>query len=135
MDRLKILKEDKFLTNRILQRLSENMHYEIFKYLNVTDILQIRATNLGGYQLMSNRILRSRIKNYFKELPLDIKQPFQNDIYSSILLIFEQTGDYLLTLDGATITDRITIEFIKILRQFPQLLGINLCIYIHTIYI
>ena len=67
-DRLSKLIADKFLSSRIFKRISENMHYEIFKYLNALNLVNIRGTNLGGYQLTSNNILRSRIKNYFPHL-------------------------------------------------------------------
>ena len=63
--RLNQLKVEKFLTMKTFKELSENMHYETFKYLNCKDLLGIRSTNLGGYQLTSNILLRSRIKTIF----------------------------------------------------------------------
>ena len=34
------LRRERFLTNRIFQRISENMHYEIFKYLAANELLE-----------------------------------------------------------------------------------------------
>ena len=62
-ERLEELINNKFLTNRIFKRISENMHYEIFKYIDSETLLKTRELNLGGYQLISNPILRPRIKN------------------------------------------------------------------------
>ena len=64
--RLDEIRESKYLDNRIFIRISENMSYEIFKYMSSTDLLEIRASKLGGYQLTSNMTLRARIKNYMK---------------------------------------------------------------------
>ena len=70
--RLAILQKSQFLTKRIMERISENMHYETFKYLNSVDLVEIRGMKLGGYQLVSNKLLRSRIYNYFTWLTLDL---------------------------------------------------------------
>ena len=58
----------KYLTERVFGRISENMHYEVFKYLEAVDLLQIRSLNLGGFLLTSNPYLRPRIKNYFAHI-------------------------------------------------------------------
>ena len=63
-NRMNILPDTRFLTNRIFGRLCENLHYEIFKCLNYVELLEIRCLKLGGYELTSNITLRSRIKNY-----------------------------------------------------------------------
>ena len=46
-NRLDALKEIKFLSTRIFQTLSENIHYEMFKYLDYRDLLEVRRTKLG----------------------------------------------------------------------------------------
>ena len=96
------LQNTKFLTKRIFQRMSENMHYEIFKFINSEELLEVRAINLGGYQLTSNPILRSRIKNYFDRIPLffydiTMKKTIDKKEYKRIiLLLLQQTGNLSL---------------------------------------
>ena len=99
--RLSLLKEDRFLTHRILVRISENMHYEIFKYLNFQDLLEIRGLGLGGFQLTNNNILNSRIGRSIVELhpslslnPYDIK-----DNQNIFEFIFELTENQRLALN------------------------------------
>ena len=96
--RLAKLKESKFLTKRVFQRISENMSYEIFKYINSQDLLEIRVLNLGGYQLISNPYLRSRIKNYLKDKPYTSFTDFVNN-NERINLLFEQTNLQTLKLN------------------------------------
>ena len=67
------LQRETFLTNRIFQRISENMHYIIFKYMAAKELLEIKLTNIGGYQLTSNQLLRSRIRNYFNKIYFNLK--------------------------------------------------------------
>ena len=67
--RLEVLEGVKYLDNRIFKRISENMSYEIFKYINSGDLLEIRSLTLGGYQITSSTLLRGRIKNYLKFKP------------------------------------------------------------------
>ena len=138
-NRLNALKEEKFLTKRIFERLSENMHYEIFKFLNRKELLELRATNLGGFQLTSNKILRSRIRNYFHKL-----QPYmieKNKIYTSNLelchrlieLLFEQTGRKVLDFDEIGCKDEwINTDILtSIMKLHPDIEGINLGKYIY----
>ena len=63
-NRFTFLKKDIHLSKRVFQRISENMHYEIFKNLDCIDLLSLRGTSLGGYMLTSNNLLRTRIQNY-----------------------------------------------------------------------
>ena len=112
--RLQTTKEEKYLSNRIFKNISENMHYEIFKYLNSNELLEIRETTLGGYQLTSNKLLRSRINNYFtitniyfrgnikEKKYLDIN--LEEDVHR-IHIIFEQTGRDKLRLEGMRLKD------------------------------
>ena len=87
--------------------MSENMHYEIFKYVSSTDLLQIKLTTLGGYQLTSNRLLRSRIKNYTK--PRIIKFIFPRNIHS------EDTSYKLQILFERTELDKLALRFGKLI--------------------
>ena len=94
--RLKQLKHTKFLTYRVFQRISENMSYEIFKYVNSQDLLQIRASTLGGFQLLTNTTLRARIKNYLKDKIVSLTDLFANK--EKINFLLEQKGERLLSL-------------------------------------
>ena len=130
--RLCKLKEDKFLTEKVFERMSENMHYEIFKYMNSKDLLEIRRSKLGGYQLVSNITLRSRIRNYsiynpdmlFNEL-LTVK-----DYPQKVGFIYEQTGEEELHLENIySNSNSEQVEWgklYKILKYIPQLKGIYL---------
>ena len=163
MDRLSELKEGKFLNQRIFPRISENMHYEIFQYLGPKALLQIRAMSTGGYQLTSNQLLRSRIKNYFPKLKFNLNQklgklsilfhPKTGIIYSSIieenieininklrkrqiLLIFGQIGKEFLDLTGMNLGktgNKQLIQIIRLLQDIPEIKGINLCTHLALI--
>ena len=129
--RLKELKEHKFLTKRIFQKISENMHYEIFKNMNSTDLIHIRGISLGGYQLTSNPLLRNRIKNYFKFIEPDILEINEEllDKYKQaerILLIFEQTGKNELKFQGIKIKDNGLIQLTRVFEIIPQIKELNL---------
>ena len=97
--RLENLKEEKYLTMRVFVGVSENMHYEIFKYLSWIDLLQIKATKLGGYQLISNKILRSRIKSYIKGI---INYPTLEEDESELFYrsLYDQSENNKLTIKG-----------------------------------
>ena len=105
------------MSNRIFERVSENMHYEIFKFLNSKDLLEIRATKLGGYQLTSNLVLRSRIKNYLSKISLKYYAATiqKND------LIYEQTRQLSLVFDSSIHNDGLKYIF----EHNPQITEIN----------
>ena len=126
VERLQSSKQNKFLTSKIFGRISENLHYEIFKYMNPVDMLTTKLLNFGGYQLASNRLFRSRLANFFTKLYLDLKEINHTNI-TSINLIFEQTGQYVLECKGKLTNDNL-IAFTDILKQMPQLIGLILCI-------
>ena len=134
--RLYQLKEEKFLTQRIFRRISENMHYEVCKYLNNTDLLELRNTNRGGYQLASNPLLRSRIMNYFPITTHPFIYPkltFDGLIYQRfVTVLFEQTGKMVLDLLGFHMGKYKVFSFTKLLRKIPHLIGINLGKYIYS---
>ena len=121
-NRLDQLKEEKFLTNRMFKRISENMHYEIFKYVNSRDLLEIRGSTLGGFQLSSNKLLRSRIKNYIDKV--HAKQ-MDNEIYdlnrdgNRVKVIFEQSGGTIL--DFFAIQKNDFEYWMSVLPQNPQI--------------
>ena len=100
--RLNLLQQEKILTKRIFENISENMHYEIFKYLTSNDLLEVRFTKLGGYQLTTNKTLRPRIKNYFECIKYIIDENMEqfevNEENKKIDLIFEQTGKEILEI-------------------------------------
>ena len=94
---LEELKQHKFLTNRIFQNISENMHYEIFKNLNDSELLQIRELNRAGYQLTSNRLLRSRIGFSYLIPKINFVEDMDvEDNVAKIKLLFEQSENEIL---------------------------------------
>ena len=132
-DRLEILKSQRFLTERIFRKISENMHYEIFKYLNSKELLQIRSTKLGGFQLVSNKILRSRIKNYFDKLYFRLYDQEDLNIEKEdqrAKLIFEQSGCQVLDFGKVKIGERQVRGFVGLLKENKSILkGINIGTY------
>ena len=92
IDRLVYHKEERFLINRIFGRISENMHYEIFKYLDSRDLLEVRITKLGGFQLTSNKLLRSRITNYLDIKPILHLNAERAENIHNLRVFFEQIG-------------------------------------------
>ena len=121
------LKESKFLTKRIFKRISENMHYEIFKYTSKEDLLEIKGLSTGGYQLTTNQLLRSRIKNYFEIIKYSPDLDTADEINArNIYLIFEQTGRNKLSFEGMGVRDKGLIKFSDILKLIPDLKEINL---------
>ena len=128
-NRLDALKETKFLSTRIFRRLSENIHYEMFKYLDYRDLLEVRRTKLGGFQLTTNKILRARIKNYLPELKFKFIQTEKRNLIEEdfrIKIIFEQTGTQILNLEK-TKMDEMEFEcLIQIIKINPQINGMKL---------
>ena len=120
--RLWQLKKTKYLTQRIFSRISENISYEIFKYMNFQDLLQIRALTLGGFQLVSNTTLRARIKNYIKDKVIPLTDLFINK--RKITALFEQKGENLLSFESYDC--REINELIQNLEYIPNLQSLNL---------
>ena len=131
--RLKYLKEAKFLTQRIFRRISENMSYEIFKFLNAQDLLQIRASTLGGFQLVSNITFRAKIKNYFKEKMISSNELIANS--TKVNLLLEQTNiyssqniiEYLNLIFKYNFRDEGAIIISEVLKINQTLKNLNLC--------
>ena len=128
--RLKELKLEKYLSHRIFQRISENMHHEILKNLGNIDLLRIRETNLGGYQLTSNPLLRSRVDNYFLYSNIIIEpeedHKFSEQTVHNIETLFEQTGKEELVFTEGQMNDQKLVDFSKILRYIYELKGITI---------
>ena len=118
--RLEHLKQTKFLTQRLFPKISENMSYEIFKFMNPEDLLQIRALTLGGFQLISNTTLRARIKNYLKDKYISLTLLFENK--RKIDLLFEQKGERVLSLNSLKANEvkelNENLQFIPNLQSF-----------------
>ena len=127
-NRLTALKKERFLTKRLFRKMSENMHYEIFKNMNSEELIVIREINLGGYQLISNPILRSRIKNYFvRDYRLYFFQQINVDYYcQKIELMYEQTGNEELYLANMGIDDIQCPQLVMILKYIPQIKSLQL---------
>ena len=121
--RLKQLKDQQFLTKRIFGRISENLHYEIFKFLNAEELLEIRGINLGGFQLTSNPLLRSRIKNYLIGLKYNILSTNKiNDIQN----LFVQQGDNRLSFEGIILYNKQISKLNKMMKNTLQINELNL---------
>ena len=137
VNRMNILPNTRFLTNRIFGRICENLHYEIFKYMNYAELLEIRCLKLGGYELTSNKTLRSRIKNY----PHSFEYTFSNfDLEKEainarkIKLIFTQIGKNKLSLVNIQNNHQKIKYIAKIMKLIPEITELNLCKYICYIY-
>ena len=125
-ERLKMLKESKFLKIRILERISENMHYEIYKFLDAHELLEIRSMSLGGYELTSNKVLRSRIRNYLRINCLKYL-PNNTDIIESISLILEQTGSIFIPsqLFGTSYISLTALAYLMNIEQSQSIFEYN----------
>ena len=124
--RLEKLKTTDFLTQRVVGRMSEAMHYEIFKYLGPRDLMDVRGTKLGGYELVSNKHLRSNIKNYFPFLYIRIYKEIELDEADrKIKLIIEQTEKEVLNFEGKELKLNI-YPFLRVLKYNPHIREFNL---------
>ena len=133
--RFQSLETAKFLTYRIFPRVSENMHYEIFKYATPIDLLQVRIIKLGGFQLISNTILRSRIKNYMSNIKPIFDLNLNEDLNARrIRLLFQQTGSQRLNLNNMQITYKEIVDYSKFLMLVPKIQILNLCRLIYILY-
>ena len=97
------------------------MHYEIFKYINSKDLIEIRVIKQGGYELISNQILRSRIGNYLQNTHFNLSQNIKD--IRMINLYCEQTMGYL-KIDGRIIEIDDIIQFMNILDQIRVIKGL-----------
>ena len=126
--RLGELKEERFLSHRVFKRISENMHYEIFKFVSPIDLLGIRITNLGGYQLTSNPIMRSRITNYFTMLKcyeLDINNIDLGLGARRIRSLFECSGRQILQFRKRELGVDGGLRMAQLFRFLPEIIGLN----------
>ena len=135
--RLELLKNEKFLYKRLFMRLSENMHYEVLKYLNSEELIGLRGCNLGGFQLSSNQILRKRIGNYLGNIKPFIFHLESQQVAQFIIALFEQVNSWkLISFEEMNIE---SIQLIYLSRAFKFLPGIailklrNIYIYIYII--
>ena len=128
MSILSELQESKFQTRKLFWKISENMHYEILKYLNSTELIVIRGASLGGYQIVSNPILRARIKNYYsRNKAIRFRELVKvKECEKKMQIMLLQTGKLELNLEKMQISDQDCTELAKILEYIPQLKGINL---------
>ena len=135
-DQLSVLEDERFQSKRVFRKMSENMHYEIFKYMNFRELLTVRGTNLSGYQLTSNKNMRSRIKNYFIR---DTFYPFLylntlihqvTDYPKKFLVMVQQMGKEELNLCSMNIHEQECPKICEIFKCMPHLHSLNLCTYI-----
>ena len=92
-----------------------------------------RGTKLGGYQLISNKILRSRIQNYYIRDPdLQFSDLYKTRFYTrKIGLMLEQMGEKNeLNLKNMNIHKyEECIRLMNILKYLPGLKILNICNY------
>ena len=130
-ERLHELKEYRYLTRKIF-RVSENMHYEIFRYLNCVDLLEVKSACLGGYQLTSNTLLRDRIKNYFCQFRFNPKESSNVEgNLRKLQIAIEQTGKAFLQFDNMRIGQETLLILSHVIKRIPKIEGIDLSIYIY----
>ena len=126
--RLKQLSVTKFLSEKLFKRLSENMHYETLKYLNCKDLLEVRGVKLGGYQLTSNKLLRSRIKNYFTLDYIPIENNHKHNIKIMQLICQQAQAEAInVILKYPQMTCKSAIKFFTDFNLYPEITGIQLC--------
>ena len=126
-NRFSDLKESKYLGKRIFSKLSENMHYEVFKFLSSDDLLSIRALKLGGYQLISNSLLRARIKNYLLIRPRSYISKMESEkLAQNIALIVEQTGEKNLNYNYFNIGNEAIVSMANILHKVSLITEMHL---------
>ena len=68
---------------------------------------KIKLTNIGGYQLTSNQLLRSRIGNYFNKIYFNLKE--SSNVKSNtrkIQIIIEQTGILILEFENEKLREK-----------------------------
>ena len=119
--KLNELKEKRYLTHRIFRALSENLHYEIFKYLDSSDLLTTRGIGLGGYQLTSNTLLRPRISNYLHSNYKLLLTHEEEINYQHARLLFEQTGKNKLNFEGYRLSESNLKYLVQLLKRLPDL--------------
>ena len=86
--------------------------------------MEIRSLKLGGYQLISNTILRARIKNYF---PLIRYDPSDRGLKKDrIKLMFAQSGSNKLILVEKIMKEKEFSNFYKMLQKFPEINELSL---------
>ena len=109
MDILGELSRSNILNHVFFKRVSIDLHFKILTYLDSKDLLEIRATKLGGYQITSNCRLRGKIGNYFSLIQPKLTSKLRANV-RKIKLIFEQTGRKALNFSSIQLSnDRIKI--------------------------
>ena len=122
-NRLNDLMEMKYLSLRIFRNLCENLHYEILRYLNCKELLEMRGVNLGGFQIASNKRLRSRITNYLSRVKTPMQEYTRNNIHL-IEVLFEQTGENRLVVERMKIgipRMRNLINIFKLAKEINEI--------------
>ena len=134
-NRLEYLRNNELLLHKTFSRISLTMHYDIFRFLNSPELLDIRNLNLGGYQLISNNNHRSKILNYFTKIIPQINETMSGLVDTEkenrkINLLFTQTGNNLIDLSRKIIKENGRRNLMKLLQFNPQITGLKLSKYI-----
>ena len=92
--------------------------------MNSVDLITIRGLGLGGLQLTSNELLRSRIKNYLKGIKFHIETNNPAVIANYIKLSFQQTKKQKLIFDSVKRQNIVDFfEFVRMLYKLRQIKG------------
>ena len=133
---LRKIKEQNFMIFTLFQRIPEYLQFEIFKYLDKYELLEIRAVNLGGYELASKPSLRSKIMNYFPKIRWIFSTEYADNICAQqINLIFEQIGKKELDLEGRSIENKDLFKISTMFILIPQTVELNISKFFYYIYI
>ena len=74
------------------------------------ELFENKLTNIGGYQLTSNQLLRSRIGNYFNKIYFNLKESSNvKSNTSKIQIIIEQRGILVLEFENEKLSIYIYI--------------------------
>ena len=125
---LQNLGENKYLTNKIFKNLSENCHYEVFKFLDEYELLELRMLNTGGFQLSSNQHIRGkRVQNYFEKFSLMFSEEINLLKYINYIeMMFVQIGGRYLGISEIYECESGIIQIVEIFKLFNNIHELNL---------
>ena len=102
------------------------MHYEIFKYLDSRDLLEVRITKLGGFQLTSNKLLRSRITNYLDIKPILHLNADRAENIHNLRVFFEQIGQNKIVFEEKFMHNTEFLDLIELQKLSKLIIYSNI---------
>ena len=127
-ERLSLLKQAQSLITLVFPNISENLHYEIFRYSSNDDLLEIRALNIGGFMISSNGFIRKFIGNYYGKVKPILALENENITLNIRKMehILEQTGNTNLYLENMSLGYTECKKCTQIIKMIPQIEGLFL---------